>query len=439
MAKTAELSAAHRGRPAVKFGHRPALTRRRRVILTLLDQAVSSGISLGAAIAVASQVDDRIFGAFSLAVLLHAIALGVSTGLAADPLTTSSAHLGAQEIGSRARSALSVPLWLGLAIAAPAGTWLLIFSPAGAELVVVVVAVGAPGLLVHEFARQALFAQEQPGRALLVDFVWFATQVFLFVVFWVNDFPEELVVAAWPLGALASAAVGLWLLGPSSRPMRGFQWLRSHGRHGLHYTADFLVMTGATHAGLYVTVAVSGLAELGALRAALLVMGPASIVIAGMRLHLLPEWSRFRESNPRLLQAGVRRSACAFVVFAAGWAGSMIVIFQVLGERLLGQTWASTDPLLVPAAVLIMGRAAAASPFFALRAIRNNKVLLRARAADAVLTVAGGGGGAAVGGALGCIIGMAAANVVAAIIWWLFFRKALAVFLRAAPVLVEAG
>jgi O-antigen/teichoic acid export membrane protein len=102
---------------------------------------------------------------------------------------------------------------------------------------------------------------------------------------------------------------------------------------------------------------------------------------------------------------------------------AFLVLPNAVGEALLGDSWAGTESVLLPAIVGQAGAALAIGPSTMLYAMDRAKVTVRIHAVLAVLTLSLGVGGVLLGGAEGAAWGFALAfwSVVPA--WWVLMRR----------------
>ena len=209
-----------------------------------------------------------------------------------------------------------------------------------------------PGLLLQDSWRFAFFAHGRGALALVNDTVWAIALVAGFVILRATGH-ETVFWARLRLGRLGRRRRGARrrsrreslprlardspmardALGPrTSVPGRGHHQQRLDAVGHLRRSALLL-----------------GLAAVGAVQAASLLMGPYMVVISGMGLVLLPEAVRIlRVSPPRLPHLCVLISV-AFSALAAAWGIALLIVLPMgLGEALLGSLWRPTYPLVLP-------------------------------------------------------------------------------------------
>ena len=390
----------------------------------LADQVVSSLTNLLAGIVIAASSDARTFGAYSLAFLGYTLLLGISTAYAGDPLTLSASHLAPEAVRRVAAASAGVPVLMGLAVLALSLPVLLDSDADSTLRTLAIVGACMPALLLHELFRQAFFAQRRAAAALIIDAVWLLTEGAVFAIGFWRPVSPSLLILGWAGGAAVGVLAGCFLLRPRIHNMSAVAWTREHAAIGGRFAVDFGVTVGAQQLGMLSATALGGLSDLGALRAAIMVVGPVSVLINGTRLISMPHWVRMREAENLRLTSSLVRTAVALGAACLVWGLVLLVVLPQYGPQLLGETWPQARLLLIPAVGIVFGRAIAAPPYLALRVLQAGQVLLRTRWLDAVVTVLGGTLGALVAGAEGCAIGLACANNAAAIFWWRSFLRA---------------
>jgi hypothetical protein len=139
------------------------------------------------------------------------------------------------------------------------------------------------------------------------------------------------------------------------------------------------------------------------------------------------------------------RATVVIVAVAAVWMLVALLVPDVWGRALFGDTWAEASELLVLMGLASVAGSAATGGFAGVRALGAARESLRARlrtlGPQCVLPLAG----AAVAAAGGYAVGFGLAHLVSAVIWWAAFSGALSSGRRAvggeptAPPLTPAG
>jgi O-antigen/teichoic acid export membrane protein len=368
------------------------------------------------------------FGAFSLAYVTYGFALNASRGLSIEPLLIRF-------------SATPVPTWRR-ATAACTGTALLVGLATGTCALAAGVLVGGttgfafvalgltlPGLLLQDSWRYSFFALGRGYQAFINDTVWAVVQIPLLVslkmtghanVFWF--------VLAWGIAAAVAAAVAP--LQARAVPVPNLpgaaQWLWRHRDLGPRYLVE---NTGANASSALQSYSVSyilGLAAIGYIQAANVLIGPFRIIFAGINLITLPEAARVLRRSPRRLPLFCVAVSAGLSLMALAWGAVLLVALpRGLGHLMLGSLWRPTYPLVVPATLSITASCAYAGALLGLHALGAARRSLRVVILTSVFTLGCSIVGAVTAGTLGTMVYAAAASWVGTLMFWWQFRQAL--------------
>jgi O-antigen/teichoic acid export membrane protein len=384
------------------------------------DQALSSVTNFALAVVVARTAGPEGFGAFSVAFGVYAVAISVAQGTSADPLTIRFSAEGATERWRHAsRAATGSSLVLGVALgAATAGVGVLLGGITGAALIVL--GLGLPALLLQECWRYVFFSARRGAAAFLNDLVWALALTLAFAwVLLVGADDVAVLVAAWIAGAVAGALLGLAQSRLTPDVRRVPTWWREHSDLGIPLTVEALLLSGSRVVVLAGMGLVASLAAVGAVRAAMVLVGALRVVNVGVSLFATPEAvTLVRRSVRSMLRFTVLIGVVLGAVSAA-WGALFVVMPEEFGTFLLGSTWADASAVLVPMTVVAAAGGAQMGAVVCLRALARATRSLFARTLTAALQISLGIAGAAAGGARGAAWGLAVAQVVSAAIWWL--------------------
>jgi O-antigen/teichoic acid export membrane protein len=398
----------------------------RRMSWGVADQGMSSLTNFAVNVYVARKLGADAYGAFALAYVTYHFALNASRGLSTDPLMVRF-------------SATDLPTWRR-AVASATGTATVTGVVTGIVVLVVTPLLGGstrlaflalgltlPGLLLQDSWRFAFFAHGRGALALLNDTVWAIALLAGFAVLQVTGKETVFwVVFAWG----ASAAVGA-VLGPLQarvvpRLAETRQWLATHWDLAPRYLAEGTTNSAAAQLVKYGIGVLLGLAAVGAVQAASLLMGPYMMVLWGISLVLMPEAVRIhRRSLRRLLHLCILTSV-TFSVLAAVWGIALLVVLPMgLGQALLGDLWRPAYPLVLPTTLYTMGSVTLGGAGLGLHALGAARRSLWATIVASVALVVGSVIGAAGAGAIGAVSGGAAAMWLGALVFWWELRIAL--------------
>lgn len=389
----------------------------------LADQAVCSMTNFAVGIYVARSLGLTAFGVFSLAWVTYGVVLGVSRGLATDPLVVR--FSGVPDASWRAAAARSSGTALG--VGAAIGTVCLVIGlslggrvgPAFAALGVVL-----PGLLLQDAWRYSFFAAGTGKKACVNDLLGGVALVpALLLAASVGS--VQAFVLAWGAAAAVAAGYGCFQSGIRPRPDKARAWLREQRDLGYRYLVENVGVSGASQLRAYGLGAIVGVSAVGVVRGAELLLGPFLALLMGLSLVTVPEAARVLRQAPHRLAKFCLMLSGGLAVAALLWGVALLLVPDRAGELVLGDVWGSASELIVPAVLGVAGSGLGIGAAAGLRALAAARRSLRAQLFASVCYVGGGLGGAAAGGAVGSAWGVAAATLVSSAVWWLQLRTAL--------------
>lgn len=313
------------------------------------DQAMASISNLVLAVLVARNSSPADFGAYSLAFAAYVLATGLSRAVWCDAFMIRYAAQPAGEQRQHHGDLLGVGLSVGtggavilLASAALAGG-----KPAG---FLTCVAIALPGLVMQDCWRQAMFASHDSKGAFFCDLTWLVVEIPLLVVGGVTTSHKSVAfVAAWAAaGAVTSV---LYVVRRRVAPsLAGAVRLTRATRSLLPgLFGEFLALTGGQQLLPYGIAAVAGLRATGELRAAQLVLGLATVPLAGLVPLVLSGAVRsFAAGGMRRLhrlQGALIAPGCAWVLL---FGLVCDVMPTAVGRAIAGASWNGAHHL-VPA------------------------------------------------------------------------------------------
>jgi O-antigen/teichoic acid export membrane protein len=284
-----------------------------------------------------------------------------------------------------------------------------------------------PGLLLQDSWRFAFFAHGRGALALINDTVWAIALLAGFALLRVTGHGTVFwVVFAWGASAAFGAAIGPLQARVVPRLTETRQWLKAHWDLAPRYLAEGTLNSVAAQLVTYGIGLLLGLAAVGAVQGASLLMGPYMVMIWGFSLVLMPEAVRIRRRSPRHLQHLCVLVGVTFSVLAALWGiGLLIILPMGLGHALLGSVWTSAYPLVLPTTLYVMASVVMGGAGLGLHALGAARLSLRATIITSAIYVVASVIGAAVAGALGAVCGGAAAMGAGALVFWWSFLIAL--------------
>lgn len=396
----------------------------RRVSWGLADQAVSSMTNFAVGIFVARSLGLTDLGIFSLAWVTYGVVLNVSRGLATDPLVVR--FSGEPTAGWRAAVARSsgTALLVGLGIGAAAAlAGVAIGGPVGAAFVALGLIL--PAVLLQDSWRYAFFAAGQGRKAFCNDLVWGVALIPAMIVAAQHGSVPGFVLA-WGLSAALAAAYGCVQIGLVPQPAGARAWLHQQRDLGPRYLVENVSISGAVQLRMYGLGAIAGLAAVGTVRGAELLMGPFIAVMMGVGLFAVPEAARVLRGSPRRLPQFCLILGGSQAIGALVWGlGLLFLLDDAAGRFVLGSVWLSASALILPAMLSVMNVSVQNGAVAGLRALGASRRSMRAQLLTAGAVVVGGLAGAAAAGALGSAWGVALAMLVGAVVWWWQLRAGL--------------
>jgi O-antigen/teichoic acid export membrane protein len=393
----------------------------------LADQAMSSLSNAAMSFYVARELGASRFGAFSLAYVTYSFMLTASRGLATDPMLVRFSGVNPaawRRVTARTTgTALVVGLIAGTAALAAAAA--LHGGPRPAFLALGLI---LPGLLVQDSWRYSFFALGQGSKAFINDTVWTVGLVPLLLVLRIlHQNSVFWLMMAWGGAAALAACVGPFQARVIPRPSLGWQWVVRHRDLGLRYLFENTANSGAGQLRTYGLSFIAGLAAVGYVQAAGLLMGPFQVIFLGISLVTVPEAARILRHSPRHLRLYCVLVGVGLATLGVAWGSLMLVLLpKGLGNVLLGaHLWREAYRLVLPSTVSIVGYCLIAGATAGLHALGAAKASLRAMIISSVMYLSFTLTGAYLGGAVGTVRGAALATCSGAVVWWWHLRVAM--------------
>ncbi|MFD7158631.1 hypothetical protein ACFV9C_28805 [Kribbella sp. NPDC059898] len=393
----------------------------RRLTWGLADQAVTSLVSFIVGIVVARSLGALEFGAFSLAWVTYGVVVNISRGLATDPLAVRF-------------SGVQRPVWRA-AVAGSSGTAIVVGVVMGAICAGIGAALGGrtgaafvalgivlPGLMLQDSWRFAFFAAGQGSKAFVSDITWALGLVPALYLASRSPSVTRFVVA-WGCAGILAALVSGVQAGVVPRVTRARHWLTEHRDLGLRYLTENLTQSGAYQLRMYGLGAFAGVAAVGTVRGAEMLLGPFFIVLSGVGLVAVPEAARVLRRSARRLQLFCLLLGGAQATAALAWG--LLLLFALpdkWGHALLGEVWLTASALVLPATLAVAAAGFNTGAAAGLRALGIARRSLKAQLCASAFYLVGGVTGGAVGGALGSAWGAAGATTSSAFVWWFTLR-----------------
>jgi O-antigen/teichoic acid export membrane protein len=411
----------------------------KRLSWGLGDQAVSSMSNFLVGLVVARELDVAGFGVFSLAWVTYGVMLNISRGLATDPLVVRFSGASTEDWRTATSRATGTAVAVGVAFGVLSALAGMVMGGAigGAFLGLAVV---VPGMLLQDAWRFAFFAAGHGHKAFVNDVVWAVAMVpFLFLAS--THSAVSSFVLAWGAAAVVAAAYGWWQSGVLPRFTGVRDWLRAHRDLGSRYMVENVSNSGASQLRMYGLGAITGLAAVGAIRGAELLLGPFLALLMGVNLFAVPEAARVLRRAPHRLAKFCAAIGGAQAAAAAAWGAVLLFLVpDSLGRFLLDDVWPPASELILPVSLSVTAAGVIAGATAGLRALGAARRSLRVQLIASAGYLGFGLIGATLGGAVGMSWGSTTAMWLGAGLWWLQLRAALRDHTpEPEPELVEVG
>lgn len=409
-------------------GPRPAARRAivGRLSWGLADQAVCSMTNFAVGIHVARSLGLTAFGVFSLAWVTYGVVLGVSRGLATDPLVVR--FSGVPEAAWREAVARSSGTALG--VGAVFGAVFLVVGPVlGGSVGAAFGCLGVvlPALLLQDAWRYSFSAAGTGRKAFVNDLLAGLALIPAMVVAARLSTGDSVAayVLAWGAAAAVAAGYGWFQSGVRPRLTGARAWLREHRDLGYRYLVENVGVSGASQLRAYGLGAIVGVGAVGVVRGAELLLGPFLAVLMGLSLVTVAEAARVLRRAPHRLGRFCLLLGGAQAAAALLWGAALLLVPDRVGAFVLGGVWSGASDLIVPATLGVAGAGLGTGAAAGLRALGAARRSMPAQLFASACYVIGGLGGAALAGTSGSAWGVATATVCGSAVWWLHLRSAL--------------
>jgi O-antigen/teichoic acid export membrane protein len=410
--------------PAAESARRGLVPIVRRLGWGVADQAVSSLSNFALGLYVARSTGASSFGAFTLAYVTYSVVINAARGTATDPLLVRYSGAAGRTWRRATSAATATALVVGVsagAVCVVAG--LMLPGPVGP--VFIALGVGLPGLMLQDSWRFCFFAGHRGASALLNDVVWAALLGLALVGIHQSGDGSSAVRCMLAFGGTAwlAAIMGSVQARVLPRPALALGWVREHVQLSVRYLVENVSSSGASQLRAFVLGAVAGLASVGYVRGAEILMGPFLVVLMGISQVAVPEASRVFHRR----SAWLARFCLMLGGIQAAWGTALLLVLPLgPGRALLADLWAPTSHLLPAVTLNVMAACFLTAAMAGLRAMGVARRSLRTQLITSTLYLSGGSVGAVLAGAIGTCWGVTLANGLGALVAWYHLRAALA-------------
>ncbi|HET7304430.1 MAG TPA: hypothetical protein VFJ12_07750 [Segeticoccus sp.] len=411
-------------RRVVQLTHLQAL---RRLSWGIADQGVSSVENFVLGIFVAHTLGAASLGVLGLAMLTYAIVVNASRGVSTDSLMVRFSHAPRDRWRAATAEATGTALVVGAAAAVLvfASGVILHVTIGGSDMgtALMALAVVLPGLTLQDSWRYAFFAAGEGGKSFANDAVW---TVLLFATLpALQHASVEFVVLAYGATGSLAAVYGTWQARVLPRPASTMRWLRRTRDLGPRFMMENVTLGAGGSVRSYTVAATSGLAAVGGVRGAEMLMGPIVALLMGIAQVAVPEAAQGLARGRATFRIVCLRLSLGLAAVSAVWGAIILIVFPWgIGPLLLGTVWPGAQGLMLAVVVAATFGCLTIGPSAGLRALGRADKTLPSQLVATGLTVAFGTAGAVIDGAYGMVWGTALASVLASIFWWYQLRLA---------------
>lgn len=389
-----------------------------RAAWTFVTQGLSSTSNFLLSAFVLAAVSARSFAVFAVCLTTYLLVVQFARNVVGIPVLVLNAHHREREGegGAVAVAALS-GLVAAVALLATAALW----RAAAAQFLVLAGAL--PFLLAQDALRHVAIARGRPQLAAAGDGLWIGLQVAASVALFVTGTAGATsLLAAWAAAGACSAA-GLAARAGLIRPVfapgltGARRWLRTSSALCRRLALEFVVTSGSYYALSYGLAVVAGSEQLGYLRAAQTVFGPASVLLLGGAVVGIPESVRLRHDTRRLLRLALLISA-GLTVLSLACGLAVYALLPSFGPDLFPDSWSAVREVVPWLTLFGTAIGAAAGAIASLRALDASRWVLQGRGVAGAIALAVGLPATAPFGARGALLGLALGEGVLAARAW---------------------
>jgi hypothetical protein len=284
-----------------------------------------------------------------------------------------------------------------------------------------------PGLMLQDSWRFAFFAAGRGGQAFLNDVIWALAMLPGLLALRMAGHETVLwFVLVWGASANVAAAAGPFQARVIPRLRDAWSWVSQHRDLAFRYLAENTAFSGAAQLRITFLGVISGLAAVGSVQAAQVLMGPFLAALMGISLVTVPEAARLLKQSPRKLRLFCLVIGGGTALAALVWGVVLQIALPIgVGHIVLRSLWRLTYPLVLPVTIWVMATCLTVGASAGLRALGASRRSLRAMVASSLTLVVASVLGATADDAVGAVRGMAIAGVIAVLAWWWQLRAAL--------------
>ena len=214
------------------------------------------------------------------------------------------------------------------------------------------------------------------------------------------------------------------------RPTATRRWSTEHRDLLPSYIGETAAYILSGQLVLYAIGLVAGLAVVGAIRAAQLLLGPLNVVAQGFYLVAVPEAVKVLRTSTRRFKELCLAAGLILGAVSVAWTLFLVFLPESVGEALLGDAWITVHSALLTWGLCFSAVNLAYGPSIGLRALAAAPRTLRAAVVTSVMGFVGAVAGAKLGGLEGTAMGFLVTQVIGIGVWWWEFRGGMRDYVR---------
>lgn len=389
------------------------------------DQAFSSLTNFAVGATIARELGPAKFGAFALVLAMTQLVLNLSRAIATEPQLVRYSGVSVEMWRSATAQATGVACVLGVVVGL-GGLTLGLFVGDAIGQALIALGAGLPAMLIQDAWRFSFIARGKPEAAFLSDFIW-AIVIFPLIagLLLTNNASILSLGLAYVAGAAVAAIAGFFQSGVMLSPGGALSWLREHRDLTPSFIGEVVVGRGAGQLSLFLIAGIVGLAGVGSIRAAQIILGIPFVFLMGLRIVAVPEAVRASKHSTAKLRTAIRLLGALSVSVMLICGAAALAVPEWMGRAIFAKSWLPARAVLLPVILWLAGFAAQGALTVGLRAIAAARRSFRARILSASSLLLFGTVGALVGGTSGAAWGHAVGSGVGVIAWAWELREGL--------------
>jgi hypothetical protein len=386
-----------------------------------LDQIASSATSFGCSALAAGLLPARDFGAWAVAFTVGILILTATRTWCGDALMILAPD--GPSVSRRSTGSVSFALAVGL-MSALALSLSAAFVEGSARAALAALAIGIPAVLMQDACRYGLLSRQRGRAAFANDALWMVLAGSSLLALRRADHNSVfLSMLAWSALAVPSVLLGLRQTGARPSVAAAKEWVGSVRHLSSRLFAEYLVFMASSLLALTVVVGVLGDVELaGSLRAAQVLMGPLTILLAATTTYLQPLMVIDYSRGESLIRRGCAQSG-SVTLLSVLWIAALHLVPASVGTRIFGFTWFGARSELLEVGLVFFCASLSVGAINVLRCSGRVGRSLRVHAILACVVVGGTAVGAVVNGSAGAVAGFSVSSLAGPMLLW---RAALA-------------